>query len=108
MRLLGYSGLNHDSAVALLEDGKLVFACESEKIRRAKHELSPFPDEAVRRLLSATGLELHDIDSFAVNYAAGVRENWGCHSTYAKGNFQFERVVTGWRAQSVLDLRLKK
>uniref|UniRef100_E6QWM3 Putative Carbamoyltransferase n=1 Tax=mine drainage metagenome TaxID=410659 RepID=E6QWM3_9ZZZZ len=77
MRLLGYSGLNHDSAVALLEDGKLVFACESEKIRRAKHEVSPFPDQAVRRLLSVTGLDLGDIDAFAVNYDAGILANWG-------------------------------
>jgi len=30
------------------------------------------------------------------------------HSTYAKGNFQFERVVRGWRTRPVLDLRLKK
>jgi hypothetical protein len=31
------------------------------------------------------------------------------HSPYAKGNFQFERVVTGWRGSSpVLDLRLKR
>jgi hypothetical protein len=30
------------------------------------------------------------------------------HSPYAKGNFQFERVVTGWRATPILDLRLKK
>jgi hypothetical protein len=30
------------------------------------------------------------------------------HSPYAKGNFQFERVVTGWRGRSVLDLRLKR
>jgi hypothetical protein len=30
------------------------------------------------------------------------------HSTYAKGNFQFERVVAGWRTRAVLDLRLKK
>jgi hypothetical protein len=32
----------------------------------------------------------------------------GNHSPYAKGNFQFERVVTGWRGRSVLDLRLKR
>lgn len=31
------------------------------------------------------------------------------HSPYAKGNFRFERVVTGWRESSaVLDLRLKR
>ena len=77
MRILGYSGLNHDSAVALLEDGKLIFSCEAEKIRRVKHEIGPFPDVAVMRLLSATGLRITDIDAFAVNYEAGFRANWG-------------------------------
>jgi hypothetical protein len=38
-------------------------------------------------------------------YTAGSSD----HSPYTKGNFQFERTVTGWRARySVLDLRLKK
>jgi hypothetical protein len=31
------------------------------------------------------------------------------HSPYTKGNFEFERVVRGWRTSySVLDLRLKR
>ena len=31
------------------------------------------------------------------------------HSPYTKGNFEFERVVVGWRTSyPVLDLRLKK
>ena len=30
------------------------------------------------------------------------------YSTNAKGNFQFDRVITGWRNRLVLDLRLKK
>ena len=30
------------------------------------------------------------------------------YSPYAKANFQFERVVTGWRGIPVLDLRLKR
>jgi hypothetical protein len=30
------------------------------------------------------------------------------HATYTKGNFQFERVVTGWRGNAVLDLRRKR
>jgi len=29
------------------------------------------------------------------------------HSSYAKTNFQFERVVTGWRGTPILDLRLR-
>jgi len=32
----------------------------------------------------------------------------GLYSPYTKGNFQFERVVTGWRNIPILDLRLKR
>ena len=37
-----------------------------------------------------------------------VGEQWGDYSPNAKGNFQFERVVTGWRNTPILDLRLKE
>ena len=30
------------------------------------------------------------------------------YSTNAKGNFQFDRVINGWRNRPVLDLRLKR
>ena len=33
---------------------------------------------------------------------------WGRHAPYAKGNFQFERVMTEWRKHDVLDLRRKQ
>jgi len=37
-----------------------------------------------------------------------VRQQRRCHSPYTKGNFEFERVVRGWRTSySVIDLRLK-
>jgi hypothetical protein len=38
-----------------------------------------------------------------------VTEQGRDHSSYTKGNFEFERVVTGWRGMySLLDLRLKR
>jgi hypothetical protein len=37
-----------------------------------------------------------------------VRQQRREHSPNAKANFQFERVVRGWRDAPVLDLRLKK
>jgi hypothetical protein len=38
-----------------------------------------------------------------------IRQQRRCHSPYTKGNFEFERVVGGWRSSvSVLDLRLKR
>ena len=30
------------------------------------------------------------------------------YSTNAEGNFQFDRVISGWRDRPVLDLRLKQ
>ncbi|MGM0594494.1 MAG: carbamoyltransferase family protein [Pseudomonadota bacterium] len=77
MKILGYSGLFHDSSVALLDDGRLLFATEEEKVRRAKNELTPFPHGAAQRLLSGAGIELGDIDAIAVNFSAGARANRG-------------------------------
>jgi hypothetical protein len=38
-----------------------------------------------------------------------IRQKWAKHSPYTKGNFEFERVVRGWRSSyRVLDLRLKR
>jgi hypothetical protein len=36
-----------------------------------------------------------------------VAEQWRTYSSNAKGNFQFERVIVGWRSHEVLDLRRK-
>jgi hypothetical protein len=36
-----------------------------------------------------------------------VRQERRYHSPNAKGNFQFERVVQGWRSLAVVDLRRK-
>ena len=37
-----------------------------------------------------------------------IRQERRCHAPYTKGNFEFERVVRGWRSSyPVLDLRLK-
>ncbi len=37
-----------------------------------------------------------------------VAQQWADHSSYTKGNFQFERVIVGWRVGPVLDLRRKR
>jgi hypothetical protein len=42
------------------------------------------------------------------NVQVDVGEQWRDDSPNAKGNFQFERAITGWRSQAVLDLRRKR
>ena len=39
---------------------------------------------------------------------AGTPQGGNHHAPYAKANFQFERVVTGWRSVPILDMRHKK
>ena len=51
MRILGVSAFYHDSAAALVVDGKIVAAAQEERFTRKKHD-SGFPaTEAVRYCL---------------------------------------------------------
>src|ERR1041385_6277411 len=61
MRILGISAFYHDSAAALLEDGRIVAAAQEERFTRIKHD-SAFPANAVSYCLSEAGLPLRDID----------------------------------------------
>jgi carbamoyltransferase len=50
MRILGVSAYYHDSAAALIEDGRVVAAAQEERFTRRKHDAS-FPS---RRMQSTT------------------------------------------------------
>jgi len=54
MRILGISAFYHDSAAALLEDGRIVAAVQEERFTRVKHD-ARFPLEAVRHCLAQAG-----------------------------------------------------
>ncbi len=62
MRILGISALYHDSAAALVEDGRIVAAAQEERFTRKKHDAS-FPEKAIAYCLSEAGIGLTDIDS---------------------------------------------
>src|SRR5215467_12568100 len=64
MRVLGISAFYHDSAAALIEDGKLVGAAQEERFTRKKHD-SRFPENAVQYCLDAAGVKLGDVDYVA-------------------------------------------
>lgn len=61
MRILGLSCYYHDSAAALVEDGRLVAAAEEERFSRKKHD-SGFPELAVRWCLESRGITIEDVD----------------------------------------------
>ncbi len=61
MRLLGISAFYHDSAAALVEDGRVVAAAQEERFTRKKHDPG-FPAEAIRYCLHAGGVDLDGVD----------------------------------------------
>lgn len=64
MKILGISALYHDSAAALLVDGKPVAAAQEERFTRKKHD-DRFPVHAMSYCLREAGLKLTDLDAVA-------------------------------------------
>ena len=64
MRVLGISAFYHDSAAALIEDGRLVGAAQEERFTRKKHD-SGFPEKAVEFCLGRAGIKMADVDYVA-------------------------------------------
>lgn len=59
--ILWISCFFHDSSVALMKNGRVIFAIEEEKLSRKKHDNS-FPELAIFRALEYCGLNILDID----------------------------------------------
>ena len=59
--ILGISAFYHDSAAAILVDGKIIAAAQEERFSRKKHDPS-YPFNAVKYVLEETELDLNDID----------------------------------------------
>ena len=57
----------HDSAVALLEDGEIVFAAAEERFSRIKHDRE-LPRGALRAALAHAGASLSDVDGVAFGW----------------------------------------
>jgi len=66
MKVLGISAFYHDSAAALVRNGKIVAAAQEERFSRKKHD-PRFPVHAVEYCLAQDGGRLEDVD-FVVFY----------------------------------------
>jgi carbamoyltransferase len=62
--ILGISAFYHDSAAALIVDGKVVAAAQEERFTRKKHDPS-YPACAIDYVLSEAGLKLDQVDHVA-------------------------------------------
>jgi carbamoyltransferase len=82
LRVLGISAFYHDSAAALVEDGRIVAAAQEERFSRIRHDAA-FPHEAVRFCLHHAGIEPGQLDAVAF---------------YEKPFLKFERILETWLA----------
>ena len=81
MYVLGISRV-HDSAAALLQDGRIIAFAEEERFTRRKHD-GGFPAEAIRYCLAEGGITLSDVDHVAY-YWQRWREAWHAAKVFAR------------------------
>jgi carbamoyltransferase len=98
LRVLGISAFYHDSAAALVADGRIVAAAQEERFTRRKHDLR-FPDNAIAFCLAEAGCRLHDID-FVVFYEKPFLKFERLLETYLsyapRGFKSFRRALPLW------------
>ncbi|MBT9556056.1 MAG: carbamoyltransferase [Myxococcales bacterium] len=80
--ILGISAYYHDSAAALVVDGRIVAAAQEERFTRQKHDAS-FPAAAIRACLRQAGLRVSDL---------------ACVVFYDKPWVKFERLLETYLA----------
>ena len=87
--ILGISAFYHDSAAALLGDGRILAAAQEERFTRRKHDPS-FPAEAIRYCLAEGGVGLGDVEAVVF---------------YDKPLLKFERLLETYLAFAPSGLR---
>lgn len=87
--VLGISAYYHDSAAALVQDGRIVGAVQEERFSRVKHD-HRFPAQSVRYCLEAGGIAASDLDAVVF---------------YDKPLLKFERLLETYLAFAPRGLR---
>jgi carbamoyltransferase len=87
--ILGISAFYHDSAAALVIDGRIVAAAQEERFTRKKHD-PEFPSNAIEFCLQQAGITLKDIDYVAF---------------YDKPLLKFERLLETYLAVAPVGFR---
>ncbi len=87
--ILGISAYYHDSAAALIYQGKIIAAAQEERFSRKKND-SSFPTKAIKYVLQEAGIKLEDIDLIVF---------------YDKPFLKFERLLETYHAFAPRGLR---
>jgi carbamoyltransferase len=107
-RILGISAFYHDSAAALIIDGRAVAAAQEERFTRIKHD-PRFPAAAIRYCLDEAGLKAGDLD-LVVFYEKPFIKFERLLETYLafapKGFNSFRLAIPLWLKEKLFQKRL--
>jgi len=109
MNILGVSAFYHDSAAALIQNGKIIAAAQEERFTRKKHDPG-FPSEAIKYCLHEAGLNLNNLDAIVFydkpllkferlletyyeNAPAGIRSFIAAMPVWLKEKFFLKRLI---------------
>lgn len=98
MNILGISCFYHDSAAALLVDGKIIAAAQEERFTRIKHDPA-FPKNAVAYCLEESGLTIDKLDAIVFYDKPLLKFERLLETYYAfspKGLVSFLRAIPVW------------
>ena len=108
MYILGLSAFYHDSAAALIDDGRIVAAAQEERFSRQKHD-SRFPANALRYCLDEAGIGLDAVDH-VVFYDKPLLKFARLIETYLsfapRGLASFRLALPVWLSEKLFQRRL--
>ena len=101
--ILGISAFYHDSAAAILVDGKIVAAAQEERFTRVKHD-KDFPINAIKFFLKFANVNLSGVDNI-IFYEKPFLKFERLLETYIafapKGFLQFSKSIPKWLKENL-------
>ncbi len=110
MYILGISAFYHDSAAALIHNGKIIAAAQEERFTRKKHDAG-FPENAIRYCLEEGGIDLRDVCAVVFYDKPFLKFERLLETYYAfapKGFGQFVKAMPVWLKEKLFLKKLLK
>ena len=107
-KILGISAFYHDSAAAIIVDGKIIAAAQEERFTRIKHD-SSYPYNAVKFVLEFSNIKLPEVDHI-VFYEKPFLKFERLLETYVafapKGFIQFTKSMPTWLGEKLFQKKM--
>ncbi len=108
IKILGISAFYHDSAAAIVVDGKIIAAAQEERFTRKKHD-SGYPFNAIEFVLNFANIKLSEIDSI-VFYEKPFLKFERLLETYVamapRGFAQFSKAMPSWLREKLFQKKM--